>query len=394
MASFDEEEDTMTPHTARIAIVGGGLSGLYAAWLLERRGMPDYVVLEARDILGGRIVSAKASNPCASETTTANSINRFDLGPTWFWPEYQRELSVLVESLGLQRFEQFETGDMMVERSADAPPARTHGYVNSPPSMRLIGGMGALVDALHRTLDSARIQTGQTVRAVRSTTSHVELDGEDAAKHVTTWRADHVLLALPPRLAEHTIAFEPPLPQTLANEWRATATWMAPHAKYMAIYETAFWREQGLSGEARSAHGPLGEIHDASMPGGSAALFGFFGVPPDVRKGRTEAEWCIQCRAQLVRLFGPQAANPRAEFIKDWAQERYTATAADLDATGEHAQAPALSASSGPWRGRLTGIASEWSPPFPGYVAGAIQAAGLGVEALASRVIPTARDFR
>lgn len=378
----------MTPHTARIAIVGGGLSGLYAAWLLERRGMPDYVLLEARDILGGRIASAGASVQSASETTAANAFDRFDLGPTWFWPEYQRELNRLVESLGLRRFEQFETGDMMVERSADVPPARTHGYVNSPPSVRLIGGMSALVDALRRTLDSARIQTGQTVRALRSTTSHVELDSEDAAKRVTTWRADQVLLALPPRLAEHAIAFEPPLPQTLANDWRATATWMAPHAKYLAIYDTAFWREQGLSGEARSAHGPLGEIHDASMPGGSAALFGFFGVPPHVRRARTQAEWCTQCRAQLVRLFGPQAANPRAEFFKDWAQDRYTATAADLDTTGDHGQAPAARASSGPWRGRLTGIASEWSPHFPGYVAGAIQAAGVGVEALALPVVP------
>ncbi|EDT04545.1 hypothetical protein BamIOP4010DRAFT_1927 [Burkholderia ambifaria IOP40-10] len=59
---------------------------------------------------------------------------------------------------------------------------------------------------------------------------------------------------------------------------------MAPHAKYIAIYDTPFWRDQGLSGEARSARGPFGEIHDASMPGGCAALFGFFGVPAQVRQ--------------------------------------------------------------------------------------------------------------
>jgi monoamine oxidase len=32
--------------------------------------------------------------------------------------------------------------------------------------------------------------------------------------------------------------------------------------------------------------------------------------------------------------------------------------------------------------GRLRGIASEWSPQFSGYVAGAIEAASLGVQAL------------
>jgi monoamine oxidase len=271
---------------------------------------------------------------------------------------------------------------MVVERSPDTPPARTRGYVNSPAAVRLMGGMGALIDALHRALNPACIRTAQVVRNLRSTASHVELDSHDATGHLTTWRAEHVLLALPPRLAENTIAFEPALPQTLAEQWRATATWMAPHAKYIAIYDTPFWREQGLSGEARSACGPLAEIHDASMPGGSAALFGFFGVPAQIRKSVADDVLRAHCRAQLVRLFGPQASTPHADVIKDWAQDPYTATAADLDAAGHHAEAPAAKAATGAWRGRLTGIASEWSPQFPGYVAGAVEAAGLGVKAL------------
>ena len=45
----------------------------------------------------------------------------------------------------------------------------------------------------------------------------------------------------------------------------------------------------------------------------------------------------------------------------------------------QHAQAtaPATTATAGPWNGRLTRIASEWSPKFPGYVAGTIEAASL-----------------
>ncbi|GLZ16495.1 hypothetical protein Bpla01_00250 [Burkholderia plantarii] len=38
----------------------------------------------------------------------------------------------------------------------------------------------------------------------------------------------------------------------------------------------------------------------------------------------------------------------------------------------------------GPWRDRLVGIASEWSASFPGYVAGAVEAACPGVAALAA----------
>ncbi|MDE2121529.1 MAG: FAD-dependent oxidoreductase, partial [Betaproteobacteria bacterium] len=160
----------------------------------------------------------------------------------------------------------------------------------------------------------------------------------------------------------------------------------APHAKYFAVYEQAFWREQGLSGEARSARGPLVEIHDASMPGGAAALFGFVGVPARVRNGVPQDVLRTHCRAQLARLFGPRAATPAAEFLKDWAGDPRTATAADLEASGQHAQAPAAAAFGGDWRGRLTGIGSEWSQQFPGYLAGAVDAASRGVQAwLASR---------
>ena len=369
--------------TARIAIVGAGLSGLYAAFLLEQQCIGDYVLLEARDGVGGRIASASASrHPALDASMGATDIDRVDLGPTWFWPGYQHQLARLIADLGLESFEQHETGDTVVERSPNEPPVRVRGYVNSPASMRLVGSMSALTDALRRRLDATHIHAGQTVRRLRITEQRVGLDSEDAHGHATTWRAEHVLLALPPRLLEHSIEFVPALPPALAQQWRATATWMAPHAKYIAVYDTPFWREQGLSGEARSARGPLGEIHDASMPGGSAALFGFFGVPAHVRQSVTEDKLRAHCRAQLARLFGKRAATPKAEFIKDWALDPYTATAADLDGVSQHAEAPATTAASGPWSGRLTGIASEWSPQFPGYVAGAIEAASSGVDGL------------
>ena len=372
--------------TTRIAIVGAGLSGLYAAYLLEQQGIKDYVLLEARHSVGGRIVSSPASGQTGADTATgADNPDRVDLGPTWFWPGYQHQLADLVNDLGLQSFEQFETGDTVVERSPTEPPARVRGYANSPPSMRLVGGMAALTDALHRRLDATRIHTGQAVRRLHCTGQQVLLDieGVGAAQGgAPAWQADHVLLALPPRLLQNTLEFVPALPPALAQQWRATATWMAPHAKYIAVYDTPFWREQGLSGDARSARGPLGEIHDASMPGGSAALFGFFGVPAHVRQSLPEDALKAHCRAQFARLFGSQAATPKAEFIKDWAFDPATSTAADLESNGQHAQAPAATAESGPWRGRLTGIGSEWSPQFPGYVAGAVEAAHLGVEGL------------
>jgi monoamine oxidase len=367
---------------ARIGILGAGLSGLYAAFLLEQKGIKDYVLLEARDNLGGRIASVSTTGNMSPRIAATKDINRFDLGPAWFWPELQPQLDQLVRDLGLEYFQQHEKGHMVVERSAYEHPMRTRGYVNSPASMRLVGGMGALIDALHHSLDPERIITGQIVRRLRRSDGHVEIDSEDSFGRVTTRQVEHVLLAIPPRLVEKAIEFTPALPQTLTKQWHTTATWMAPHAKYVAIYDTPFWREQGLSGEARSMCGPLGEIHDASMPGGSAALFGFFGIPARTRKSMSKDILQSRCREQFVRLFGPQAATPKAEFIKDWAMAPYTATAADLDDAGQHAQPPAVRAQSGPWSACMTGIASEWSQQFPGYVAGAIDAASKGVQAL------------
>ena len=369
-------------HSVRIAIVGAGLSGLYAAYRLQQMGISDFVLIEARDVLGGRIASTPTAEIPAASTASQAPYDRFDLGPTWFWPDIQPQLDRLIHDLGLERFAQFEEGDTLLERAPGVPPVRTRGYVNVPTSMRLSGGMGQLVEALARRIDSKRIVTGQAVRRMLATDQAVELECQDHNGNTSKWQAKRVLMAVPPRLTAERVEFSPALPQSLSEDWRATATWMAPHAKYIATYTTPFWREHGLSGEARSAIGPLSEIHDASAPGASAALFGFFGVPAETRKSVSETELRSHCRAQLVRLFGPQAATPKAEYIKDWAWELYTASRADLDGAGHHSQAPASTATSGPWRNKLIGIGSEWSPQFPGYVAGAIDAVNLAMIAL------------
>ena len=260
--------------TVPVAIIGGGLSGLYAAYLLEKKGV-DYVLLEARPTLGGRIVTARATDPNTAQIT--DNTNGFDLGPSWFWPEYQQELGSLIDELQLESFAQFEEGDMLVERSPNEPAMRTHGYKSAPPSMRLKGGMATLIDALYQRLDATRILTNQKVRQLHNTGHYIEITSEAESGQVAVfqtqqWQAQHVLLALPPRLAEESITFEPALPTNLTTQWRGTATWMAPHAKYLAVYYSPFWQQQGLSGSARSGQGPMVEIHDASVVDGKGPL--------------------------------------------------------------------------------------------------------------------------
>jgi monoamine oxidase len=351
-------------------IIGGGLAGLYASLLLQRHGAGSHMLLEARDRLGGRILGAGS----------------YDLGPTWFWPAIQPRLGAIVREFGLSIIPQHEAGFMMVERSGT--PVRMHSYPSHPESFRLTTGMSGLIDTLLARLDPACIKLGRTVTRLHATGRAIEVHARDGEGRASVFQASQVLLAVPPCLAQSRIAFDPPLPSALATQWRGTPTWMAPHAKYLAVYGSAFWREQDMSGAARSSRGPLAEVHDASTPQGPA-LFGFVGMPAAARRSAGQDVLMALSRAQLARLFGPLALKPEREFYKDWAQDPDTSTAADCRDGGAHPAAPAVAAETGVWAGRLAGIASEWSAAFPGYLAGAIDAADAGVKWLLNCAAPS-----
>jgi len=353
-----------------VVIIGAGLSGLYAAFLLEQQGLHDYVVLESRHRLGGRLLSE----------TVANA--RFDLGATWYWPDLQPQLDALVRALGLETMQQQDAGMMVFEQSATSPVQRFEGLpADATRSLRIEGGMAALVDALAAQGPWRKVRFGHRVRRIEQQGgADILVEAVTDSAQTSQVHAGHVLLALPPRLAIDQIAIDPGLPPALARAWAGCPTWMAPHAKYLAVYPRPFWREQGLSGSGRSYAGPLVEIHDASPPEGPGALFGFVGVPASARQKLPHEALLSLCRAQMGRLFGPQAQQPLAEWLKDWSQDADTATSADFHPAAGHATAPPASATEPPWKGRLVGIASEWSPSFAGYVAGAIDAAQRGTD--------------
>lgn len=346
----------------QVAIIGAGLSGLYAAWLLQRAGI-DYFVLEARSRTGGRVLAAANSDA--------------DLGATWLWPGIQPALSRLLAELNIEIFFHQETGEMLIERTMDTH-SRHPGFISSPAAARVSGGMSKLTDALLTLLDPECVVMDVQVKQIEQSNGSLTIFGHNANEQAVTLQARHTLLALPPALAAR-IAFAPALPEVLLQAWRNTGTWMAPHAKYVALYSRDFWKEKGLSGEARSSVGPMVEIHDVSESDGMYALFGFIGLPYNARRAMGDAALIEQCRAQLTRLYGPDAAYPCAEFIKDWAADPFTATSRDLSLQAGHSVPPAL-VDDGPWRHAVTGIASEWSTAFPGYLAGAIDAAAEGVQ--------------
>ena len=65
---------------------------------------------------------------------------------------------------------------------------------------------------------------------------------------------------------------------------------MAGHAKFFAVYDSPFWRNNGLCGTAVSRKGPMAEIHDATPAAENQfVLFGFVGLNPAKRASMGEA---------------------------------------------------------------------------------------------------------
>jgi monoamine oxidase len=367
-----------------VAIVGGGLAGLHAARLLAAADIP-FQLLEARDRLGGRILSADAGDEGCP------SADGFDLGPSWFWPGTQPALAELVRALRLPSFPQSSDGDVLVQRMPLEAPRRYRGMPQEPASMRLAGGTGALVSALASSLpaEAVRLRARVTRIAVRGQAIDVAFaSGTGAAGRLT---AAHAILALPPRLLEASVVFSPALDADMARRWRETATWMAPHAKFFAIYDRPFWREVGLSGTAQSMVGPLVEIHDATTASGRAALFGFVGVPAEQRAEAGRDAIVSAAVEQLAQLFGPEARTPRATLFKDWAADPLTATADDRGG-GDHPRPTLQPWVTGEWRTYISLAGSETSRTEPGYLAGAIGAASVAVADIVSRVATSGKS--
>ncbi|XCA83138.1 FAD-dependent oxidoreductase [Exiguobacterium mexicanum] len=342
-----------------IAIIGAGVSGLYAASLFIEKGY-DVTVFEARDRIGGRVLSHDG----------------FDLGPTWYWPETETTITQLIERLNLPTFSQYTAGDLMLERQFGVIERHTLPPGHTVPSMRLLGGMTTLTTALAATLPAGTIQLNSTVTSIQQRDNEMVIELE--AGRTTTF--EHVILAIPPRLVSR-ISFHPELSETVQTKLANTPTWMAGQAKVLAVYDRPFWREKGLSGQGMSWAGVLQEIHDASQPGGLAALFGFFRLSAAERSVLDRDELNRRVIDQLVRLFGEEARQPRDVLYVDWSSDRHTATVQDGEPLTEFPvyQPIALDPA---WEGILSLAGTETDSLFGGHIEGALRAAERVVEQL------------
>ena len=341
-------------------IVGAGAGGLRAAGMLAASGV-DVVVLEARDRIGGRLLSMSVDD------------GQVDLGATWFWDTEPRIVSLINEA-GFAPFPQHSAGDMVFQQSRDSVQ-RLDGNQLDSPSGRLPLGMASVTEHLAATLDLGTIELGTEVRSI-------VLDEENrvtVATEEATWSARHVILAVPPSLAMARIDFGGQLEDRVGHLARATPVWMGSMVKAVAVFERPFWREQGLAGAAFSYTGPMREIHDMSGRAGTpAALFGFCALEPG-----TPAPTEAQVVAQLVELFGSSAATPTSVFIVDWRAEEFTSPPNVEQLTNYQTYGHPVFARPA-MMGRLHWASTETSPVAPGHIEGALAAADRAAEAVLS----------
>lgn len=346
-----------------VLIVGGGLAGLSLASRLEASGI-DWQLIEARSRLGGRIYSP--------EVRAGSSRARIDAGPAWFWPGQPR-IAALVQQYGLKVFEQFATGAQMYEDESGGV-FRDQGFASMAGSLRVAGGLGVTIEAVAQQLDDSRLECNSSLTAIESAetgyTAHIK-----RAEEIHTLGCKRIALALPPRVVASEVAAPEIFDAALIDQMNSVPTWMAGHAKAVAVYRTPFWRESGLSGDAMSRRGPLVEIHDASPADDRfGALFGFSGVPASARAGQADAlrEACLM---QLQSLFGPQAADTTEVALFDWAFEPETATALDHQLLTHHPRYGMPGLLGALSQKGIVFCSTEVADTFGGYIEGALEAA-------------------
>lgn len=356
---------TMT-ETVDTIIIGGGLSGIYSAYLLSQTNR-SFVVLEARGRLGGRILSPEHHGYYS------------DLGPSWYWPAIHPRMTRLIQTLRLTGYPQFETGRGRFQNSSGAVQT-VRGYATEPPSWRLNGGMRVLIEQLREKVPESKIRLNHPVCQIEKKPGGALVNvGELEKEPWTRFRAKHVILALPPRLVAATILFTPDLSHPLAQAMLKIGTWMAGQAKFCALYDEPFWRQTGLSGQAFSERGPLGEIHDGSSYNqGPYGLTGFVGIPAAQRSQQNYLTDAIL--DQLAILFGEQAAQPTTLFYCDWARERFTATPYDQPPMRVHPQYSPPAGQASIWDGTILFAGTETAVEQGGYLEGALGAAERAVK--------------
>ncbi|NUS19698.1 MAG: flavin monoamine oxidase family protein [Mesorhizobium sp.] len=416
-----------------VVIVGAGFTGLSAALELQRAGI-DFLVLEARDRVGGRVEArpnglgelidsggqflcqdmpelmalAKARGKTFIETYIEGEF----ITHPWMSAEAAERIYQVAMAIR-ERMNRIEPDDASIagltvatwlERQKDTADAKAafrsmiEGLwclpLDKVPLWYLIDNDRRITNEvfelqyfLRETMQSlADDLAGDLADRLRLGEAAARIEhGPQGVRLVSTRRvieARSVLLALPPATAAK-LDFAPALPAELA---KALSVWESGAViKILVRYASPFWRERDLCGMVMWRDQPGLFACDASKDADHAALVVFVGGPLALRWHPLDEETLrAEVTGRLVEALGPQAANVLDFSPRDWTQDRWSGGAySDLivDVTARDAERTILAGAP-----PVYFAASEVSPSFPGYVEGAIVAGRIAAAKIQSAI--------
>ena len=183
---------------------------------------------------------------------------------------------------------------------------------------RVVGGTIRISEEMAARLDD-RVRLSSPVRRIEHGGQGVRVE----LRSGEVVEGDRVIVTLPPTLAGR-LEYSPAMPS-----WRDQLTQRLPAGsviKLHVVYDTPFWREDGLTGQAASDRGPVKVTFDNTPPGGDPGIIVGFMEANDGRiwGRRSEAERRDAAVACLVRYFGPRAAHPLEYVERDWMAEEFS----------------------------------------------------------------------
>lgn len=332
-----------------VIIIGAGLSGLTTAYFLKKKGI-ESLIIEARDKVGGRI------------NTSVNGDFHSEMGATWLGPQHTVLLSLL-EELNVSKFEQYSEGKGIVSYGPQHPPYFYQKDPNDPPTYRIANGSQSIIEALiHES--NPQIILNSKVEVIRNADSIISVATKSA-----NYQAYCIVCTIPPKLADQTIVFDPPLPAEVSKQMQATHTWMSNSIKFSIEYENPFWKEAGFSGGLMSPGGPVIEMYDHSTQDGKGVgLKGF--LSEDLRRYSTSERKKIVLKF-ISHFLGDEAMDCVAYLDKDWSEDKLTTTE-DFESIQQHPVYQNALFQKEYMNDSLILSGTEASPHYAGYMEGAV----------------------
>lgn len=334
-----------------VVILGAGLAGLTLAFELESKGF-SYVILEARDRIGGRV-----------HTITTDTGATIEMGATWF-AEKHVHLMELIRKLDVPYQHQY-TGTRVLYDYAN--PGRTAQLFQVPDATEVqylfTEGTQSLIKALEDHLDPSRIFTDHQVRGL----GFVD-DGVKVLVNGKELLAAKVINTLPPNLFVNTIEVTPTLPDDFLKVASQTHTWMGESIKVGLEYAQDFWRGHEI-GSMLSQFGPASELHDHHHDGKDGNVLKGF-INPDLHdqspKARKE-----QVLEQMKFYFGEELPGV-TYHEKDWQNDPLTFYLYQSEVMPHQYNGHPVFKESF-FDDRLYFAGSETAQAFPGYLDGAVE---------------------